>query len=271
MLVDSHCHLDFPQLAEDRDGVLARADAAGVKVMQTIGTKLSKFPGVLAIAERYPNIWCSVGVHPHSADQEGPAGPGPLLEHVDHPRVVGIGEAGLDYHYRNSSPENQANGFRAHIEAARESGLPLIVHTRSADDDTLAIMKDELKKGRYEAVIHCYSSSPALAYEAIELGFYLGLGGILTFSRAEEIRETIASTNVPLDRLLLETDSPYLTPAPYRKIKTNEPSYIPYIAAKLAEVKQVDLAEVEWVTTDNFFRLFSKAERPDGANGKSSP
>jgi len=175
--------------------------------------------------------------------------------------VIGVGEAGLDYHYENSTPANQAAGFRAHIEAARVSGLPLIVHTRSADDDTLAIMKDELTKGRYEAVIHCYSSSPALGFEAVELGFYLGLGGILTFSRSDELRETIQK--IPLDRLLLETDSPYLTPAPFRKIKTNEPSYIPHIAAKLAEVKQVDLAEVERVTTDNFFDLFSKAKRPN--------
>lgn len=269
MLVDSHCHLDFPKLAEDREGVLARADTAGVKVMQTIGTKLSKFPSVLAIAETHPNVWCSVGVHPHHADQEGPDSPDALLKYTDHPKVVGVGEAGLDYHYENSTPENQAAGFRTHIEAARVSGLPLIVHTRSADDDTLAIMKDELKKGRYEAVIHCYSSSPALGFEAVELGFYLGLGGILTFSRSEELRETIKK--IPLDRLLLETDSPYLTPAPFRKIKTNEPSYIPHIAAKLAEVKQIDLTEVERVTTDSFFRLFSKAERPGNTNGKSSP
>lgn len=261
MLVDSHCHLDFPKLAENRDAVLARAEEAGVKVMQTIGTKLSTFDNVLAIADEHPNIWCSVGVHPHRADEEGPDSPDALLEYTDHPKVVGVGEAGLDYHYSNSTPENQANGFRAHIEAARVSGLPLIVHTRSADDDTLRIMREELDKGRYEAVIHCYSSSPELGFVAVELGFYLGLGGILTFARSEELRETIEK--IPLDRLLLETDSPYLTPAPFRKIKTNEPCYIPHIAAKLAEVKQVDLAEIERVTTDNFFRLFSKAKRPD--------
>ncbi|MDH3662900.1 MAG: TatD family hydrolase [Alphaproteobacteria bacterium] len=262
MLVDSHCHLDFPKLVEDREGVLARAEEAGVKVMQTIGTKLSSFAGVLAIAEAYPNVWCSVGVHPHSADQEGPDSPDALLKHTDHPRVIGIGEAGLDYHYENSTPDNQAKGFRAHIEAARVSGLPLIVHTRSADDDTLAIMKDELKNGRYEAVIHCYSSSPDLGYEAVELGFCLGLGGILTFSRSDELRTTIEK--IPLDRLLLETDAPYLTPAPFRKIKTNEPAYVAHVAAKLAEVKQVPVADIEAATTDNFFRLFSKAQRPKG-------
>ncbi len=261
MLVDSHCHLDFPKLAEDRGGVLTRAEEAGVGVMQTIGTKLSTVDNVLAIADDYPNVFCSVGVHPHHADQEGPAGPDPLLRHVDHPKVIGVGEAGLDYHYSNSTPENQARGFRAHIEAARQSGLPLIVHTRAADDDTLLIMRDELEKGRFEAVIHCYSSSPDLGFAAVELGFYLGLGGVLTFARSDELRETIKK--IPLDRLLLETDSPYLTPAPFRKIKTNEPSYIPHIAAKLADVKQVDLAEVEQATTDNFFRLFSKAKRPD--------
>lgn len=261
MLVDSHCHLDFPKLAEDRDGVLSRADEAGVKVMQTISTKLSRFPEILRIAEAHDNVWCSVGVHPHSADQEGPAGPEPLLEHVDHPKVIGVGEAGLDYFHKNSTPANQAAGFRAHIEAARASGLPLIVHTRDADEDTLAIMKDELANGRYEAVIHCYSSSPALGYEAVELGFYLGLGGILTFKRSEELRETVA--NVPLDRLLLETDSPYLAPEPYRG-KKNEPAYVAHVAAKLAEVKQVSVAEIEEATTDNFFRLFSKAKRPNG-------
>ena len=261
MLVDSHCHLDFPKLAEDREGVLARAEEAGVKVMQTISTKLSRFPEILSIAEAHENVWCSVGVHPHSADQEGPAGPEPLLEHVAHPKVIGVGEAGLDYFHKNSTPENQAAGFRHHIEAARQSGLPLIVHTRDADEDTLAIMKDELSKGRYEAVIHCYSSSPALGYEAVELGFYLGLGGILTFKRSEELRETIAS--VPLDRILLETDSPYLAPEPYRG-KKNEPAYVAFVAAKLAEVKQVPVSEIEQATTDNFFRLFNKAKRPNG-------
>ena len=261
MLVDSHCHLDFPKLAEDREGVLARADEAGVKVMQTISTKLSRFPEILKIAEAYPNVWCSVGVHPHSADQEGPESADLLLKHVDHPKVIGLGEAGLDYFHKNSTPENQAAGFRAHIEAARQSGLPLIVHTRDADEDTLSIMKDELAKGRYEAVIHCYSSSPALGFEAVELGFYLGLGGILTFKRSEELRATIEK--VPLNRLLLETDSPYLAPEPYRG-KRNEPSYVAHVAATLAEVKAVSLAEVEQATTDNFFRLFAKAKRPDG-------
>ena len=260
MLVDSHCHLDFPKLAEDRDGVLARAEEAGVKVMQTIGTKLSTFADILAIAEAHPNIWCSVGVHPHRADREGPVGPEPLLDHVDHPKVIGVGEAGLDYFHNNSTPENQAAGFRAHIEAARQSGLPLIVHTRDADEDTLAIMKDELQNGHYDAVIHCYSSSPELGFEAVELGFYLGLGGILTFKRSEELRETVRK--IPLDRTLLETDSPYLAPEPFRGRK-NEPAYTALVAAKLAEVKQVDPAEIEGATTDNFFRLFSKAKRPD--------
>jgi len=262
MLVDSHCHLDFPKLAEDREGVLARADEAGVKVMQTIGTKLSRFPEILKIADSHPQVYCSVGVHPHSADEEGPDSADALLAHVDHPKVIGVGEAGLDYFHKNSTPENQAAGFRLHIEAARQSGLPLIVHTRDADEDTLGIMKDELKKGRFEAVIHCYSSSPALGCEAVELGFYLGLGGILTFKRSEELRETIANANVPLDRLLLETDAPYLAPEPYRG-KKNEPAFVAHVAAKLAEVKQVSVAEIERATTDNFFRLFNKAKRPD--------
>ncbi len=261
MLVDSHCHLDFPQLAEDRDGVLMRAEEAGVRVMQTITTKLSRFSEIVKIAEAHENIWCSVGVHPHSADQEGPKSPDCLLQHVDHPKVIGVGEAGLDYFHNKSTPENQAAGFRAHIEAARQSGLPLIVHTRDADQDTLNLMKDELSRGRYEAVIHCYSSSPELGFEAVELGFYLGLGGILTFKRSEELRETIR--HIPLDRILLETDSPYLAPEPYRG-KKNEPAYVAHVAAKLAEVKQVSVDAIETATTDNFFRLFSKAKRPDG-------
>ncbi|MEL6964125.1 MAG: TatD family hydrolase, partial [Pseudomonadota bacterium] len=174
---------------------------------------------------------------------------------------IGVGEAGLDYFHNKSTHENQAAGFRAHIEAARQSGLPLIVHTRDADQDTLNLMKDELSKGRYEAVIHCYSSSPELGVEAVELGFYLGLGGILTFKRSEELRETIR--HIPLDRILLETDSPYLAPEPYRG-KKNEPAYVAHVAAKLAEVKQVSVDAIETATTDNFFRLFSKAKRPDG-------
>ncbi len=261
MLVDSHCHLDFPKLAEERAGVMARAEKAGVRVMQTIGTRLSTFSDVLALAEAYPNVWCSVGVHPHRADQEGPDGPEPLLEHVEHPKVIGVGEAGLDYFHKNSTPENQARGFRAHIEAARASGLPLIVHTRDADADTLSIMKDELKNGAYEAVIHCYSSSPELGFEAVDLGFYLGIGGILTFKRSDELRETIL--RIPMDRILLETDSPYLAPEPFRG-KRNEPAYVAHVAEKLAEVRELDVAEIERATTENFFRLFKKAVRPDG-------
>ena len=187
--------------------------------------------------------------------RKGRIGPDALLKHVDHPKVIGIGEAGLDYFHKNSTPENQAAGFRAHIEACRQSGLPLIVHTRDADEDTLAIMKDELKNGRYEAVIHCYSSSPALGYEAVELGFYLGLGGILTFKRSEELRETVA--NIPLDRILLETDSPYLAPEPYRG-KKNEPAYVAHVAAKLAEVKQVSVGEIE---TGDDGQLFSAVQQ----------
>jgi TatD DNase family protein len=260
MLVDSHCHLDFPKLAEDRAAVLADARAAGVKVMQTIGTRLSAFDEVLAIAEAEAGIYCSVGVHPHRADEEGPDGPEPLLARVDHPKVIGIGEAGLDYFHKNSTPENQAKGFSAHIQAARESGLPLIVHTRDADDDTIRIMAEQLDRGRYEAVIHCYSSSPALGRAAIEMGFYLGIGGILTFKRSEELRETVAS--LPLDRLLLETDAPYLAPEPFRG-KRNEPAYVAHVAAKLAEVRGVGVGEIERATTENFFRLFKKARLPD--------
>ncbi len=260
MLVDSHCHLDFPGLVEDQAGVVARAEAAGVRVLQTISTRLSTFAALHRLAEAHANVWCSVGVHPHQADEEGPATAEPLLALVDHAKVIGIGEAGLDYFYQNSTPQNQATGFRAHIAAARASGLPLIVHTRDADEDTLAILEDELAKGRFEAVIHCYSSSPALGHRAVELGFYLGIGGMLTFKRAEELRATVKE--LPLERLLLETDAPYLAPEPYRG-KRNEPALVAHVAARLAALKDLSVAEIEAATTDNFFRLFAKAKRPD--------
>lgn len=259
MLVDSHCHLDFEVLAADRAAVLANARAAGVRVMQTIGTRLSRFQDVLAIAEAHDEVWCSVGVHPHQAGEEGVSDPAALLAHAGHPRVIGIGEAGLDYYYDNAPRAAQAANFEAHIEAARESGLPLIVHTRDGDQDTIDTLARAMAKGPFTGVIHCYSSSPALGHAAIEMGLHLGIGGILTFKRSEELRATVRE--LPLERLLLETDAPYLAPHPMRG-RRNEPAYVARVAEVLAEVKGVEVAEIARVTTDAFFRLFTKARRP---------
>jgi TatD DNase family protein len=256
MLVDSHCHLDFPGLVEERAQVIERAHAAGVEVMQTIGTRLSTFDAVLAIVEADPGIFCSVGVHPHQTDEERLDDPAPLLARARHPKVIGIGESGLDYYYDNSSRSGQERSFRAHIQAARESGLPLIVHTRDADRDTIDLLRTAMAEAPFDGVIHCYSSSPELGFAAVEMGLYLGLGGILTFRRSDELRATVQA--LPLDRLILETDAPYLAPQPFRG-KRNEPAYVAHVAATLAEVKAVPVSEIARATTDNFFRLFAKA------------
>jgi TatD DNase family protein len=261
VLVDSHCHLDFPALAEERDAVIARARAAGVGVMQTIGTRLGTFEQVLVIAEAHPAVYCSVGVHPHRAAKEALDGPGQLVTWAAHPKVIGIGESGLDYYYDNSPRDVQADVFRTHIRAARESGLPLIVHTRDADRDTAALLRAAMTEGPFTGVIHCYSSSLELGFAAVEMGLYLGLGGILTFKKSDQLRATVRA--LPLDRLLLETDAPYLAPEPFRG-KRNEPAYVAHIAATLADIKGLALAEIEGATTDNFFRLFTKAKRPTG-------
>lgn len=263
MLVDSHCHLDFPALAEEGEAVIERAQAAGVRVMQTIGTRLASFDRVLAIVEAHQGVYCSVGVHPHRAAKEGIEDSRPLLARIDHPKVIGIGESGLDYYYDHSPRDVQASVFRAHIAAARSSGLPLIVHTRDADRDTIAILREAMAEGPFGGVIHCYSSSPELGFQAVDLGLYLGIGGILTFKRSEELRRTVR--DLPLERLLLETDAPYLAPEPFRG-KRNEPAYVARVAATLAEIKGVTLAEIERATTANFFRLFGKAQPPDAGS-----
>lgn len=262
MLVDSHCHLDYPGLAEDETGVVARARAAGVMIMQTIGTKLSTFERVLAIAERHDGVWCSVGVHPHEAGREGLDDPAALLRWADHPKVIGIGESGLDYFYDHSPRDRQAASFRTHIRAARESSLPLIVHTRDADADTAALLEAAMAEGPFRGVVHCFSSSRELAWRAVALGLHLGIGGMLTFKRSDELRAIVAE--LPLDRLLLETDSPYLAPVPKRG-RTNEPAYIPFIAQALAELHRTDTATIARRTTENFFRLFTKAAGPQAA------
>jgi TatD DNase family protein len=259
MLIDSHCHLDFPELAKDETGVLARARTAGVGAMLTIGTRLDQFDRVRAIAERHDNVWCSVGVHPHEAKDEGQRAPDRLIEAARHAKVIGIGETGLDFYYEHSPRPEQAESFRAHIAAARETGLPLIVHTRDADAETGDILEEEYGKGAFSGLIHCFSSGPEIARRALGLGLYISISGIVTFKAAEALRTTVK--DIPLERLLVETDAPYLAPVPKRG-KTNEPAFVAHTAAKVAELKGVSIAELEAATTDNFFRLFAKAERP---------
>jgi len=262
-LVDSHCHLDFPTFVDDLDGVVARARESGVGTMVTICTHLSRFAQVRAIAERFEGIWCSVGVHPHEADGEGAAAtPERLVELAADPLVVGIGETGLDYYYEHSTRTAQQTSFRAHIWAARESGLPLIVHTRDADDDTLAILKEEYRNGPFSGLIHCFSTSRHLAEKALEIGFFISLSGIVTFKAATDLQAIVR--DLPLDRLLIETDAPYLAPVP-RRGRRNEPAYVAHTGAAVAALKQVEMLELARVTTDNFYRLFAKVPRPGGA------
>lgn len=256
MLVDSHCHLDFPDYAGSVDAVVARARAAGVGACLSIGTELSRFPGVLAVAERFENIWCSVGVHPHEAEKELLAGPEPILAQTGHPKVVGIGETGLDYYYEHSPRAPQLATFRAHIAAARQSGLPLIVHTRDADDDTIAVLEEEMGKGAFTGLIHCFTGTQRLADAALALGFFISVSGIATFKNSQTLRDVIQT--VPLDRLLVETDAPFLAPVPHRG-KTNEPAFVVHTAKMLAELKGVEEGELAAATTENFFRLFTKA------------
>ena len=261
LLVDSHCHLDYLAEAGDLEGVVARARNAGVGTLLTISTKLSTWQGVHAIARRFPGIWCSVGVHPHEAEQEGQETPDRLVELAQAPEVVGIGETGLDFYYEHSPRKAQEISVRSHIAAARETGLPLIVHARDADDDTVRVLREEYAAGPFPGVIHCFTAGPALAEAALEIGFAISLAGILTFKNAEALRETVR--RVPLDRLLVETDSPYLAPVPFRG-KTNEPAYLPHTAARLAELKEVTPEALAEATTANFFRLFSKAAASAG-------
>ncbi|MBC7952607.1 MAG: TatD family hydrolase [Rhodospirillaceae bacterium] len=255
MLVDSHCHLDFPDFADELDQVVQRARDNGVGLFLTINTHLTRFERVLAVAERFPEVYCTVGIHPHEAGTEPHAETERLLELARHPKVVGFGETGLDYHYDKSPRERQRESFRAHIAAARIAQLPIIVHTREADDHTAAILAEEMGKGAFPGLIHCFSSGPELAAKAVEIGLYVSISGIVTFKKAEALQETVKG--VPLDRLLVETDCPYLAPIPFRG-KRNEPAYVAHTAAKVAELKGVSVAELAEATTANFMRLFAK-------------
>ena len=258
MLVDSHCHLDFPELAADLTGVLARARTAGVGAMVTISTKLSEFAGVRAIAEAHGEVWCSVGVHPHEAAvEEGADDAARLAALAAHPRVVGIGETGLDYYYEHSPRAAQERAFRAHAAAARTAGLPLIVHSRDADADTIRVLREEGAGQGLAGVIHCFTGGPELAEFAVKSGFYVSVSGIVTFKAADRLRETLGT--VPLERLLVETDAPFLAPVPKRG-KRNEPAFVSHTAAALAALKGVETAELARATTANFARLFAKAK-----------
>lgn len=258
MLVDSHCHLDFPDFEHELGDVIRRAGLAGVGHMVTICTRIKKFDQIKAIAETHDNVFCSVGTHPHNADEELDFSAEDIAKLAEHPKCIAIGEAGLDYFYDNAPREAQAQGLRTHIKAAQLTGLPLVIHSRDADDDMISILSEGMEEGPYKAILHCFSSGRELAMRAVDMGMYVSLSGILTFKRSQDIRDIVA--DVPQDKLLVETDAPYLAPMPYRG-KRNEPAYVAHTAEVLAEVKGVSKEEIAKITTDNFFRLFSKAVR----------
>jgi TatD DNase family protein len=259
MLIDSHCHLDFPDFAADLDGVVARARAAGIERMVTISTRVARAADLLAITERFADVYCSVGTHPHYAHEEPDVTAADLVACTRLPKVVAIGEAGLDYHYDNSPRDAQERSFRIHIAAARETALPLVIHSRDADDDMARILEEENGKGAFPAVLHCFTGGPDLARRAIALGHYVSFTGILTFKRSDELR-TIAA-ELPPDRILVETDAPYLAPGKFRG-KRNEPCYVVETAKVLAETRGLPFDAMAAQTTANFFRLFNKVPRP---------
>jgi TatD DNase family protein len=259
VLVDSHCHLDFDVFDEDRSETIQRARDAGVAAMVTICTRVTKFEEICAIAETDDNIWCSVGIHPHQAEEEPVVTVEDLVSRAAHPKVIAIGETGLDYYYDNSPRELQETSFRTHIAASRETGLPLIVHTRDADEDMAEILEDEMEKGAFPGVLHCFSSGRRLAERALDIGFYISLSGIVTFKNAQDLRDIVK--DVPVDRILVETDAPFLAPIPNRG-KRNEPAFVADTAARVAELKAMDNQALSAASTENFFRLFSKAKRP---------
>ncbi|MEQ1890211.1 MAG: TatD family hydrolase [Alphaproteobacteria bacterium] len=258
MLVDSHCHLDFPEFAGEMDHVVRRAALAGVGMMLTICTRISEFERIRDVAGKFAHIYCSVGIHPHEADSEPAADCARIVSLTDNPKVIGVGETGLDYFYEHSSREAQQISFRAHISAARETGLPLIVHARDADADTIAILRDEAGKGAFPGVIHCFTAGPELARAALDLGLYISLSGIVTFKSARDLRET--AKMIPSNRLLVETDAPFLAPMPHRG-KRNEPAFVADTARYLAEFFGETREAFSDRTTDNFFTLFNKADR----------
>ena len=258
MLIDSHCHLDFPDFAAELDAVVERARNAGIARLVTISTRVARHDAVQAIAERFDDVYCSVGTHPHYAHEELDVSAADLVARTRHPKVVAIGEAGLDYHYDNSPRDAQERGFRTHIAAARASGLPLVIHSRSADADTARILEEEMGQGAFPAVLHCFTGGPDLARRAIALGHFISFTGILTFKNSAELRAIAAS--LPADRILVETDAPYLAPLPYRG-KRNEPAYVVEVAKLLAGLRGVSFEQICRQSTENFFKLFAKVPR----------
>jgi TatD DNase family protein len=258
MLIDHHCHLDFPDFAADLDGIIGRARSAGVGMLVSISTRIRRFAGLRTIAERYPQVFCSIGTHPHYAHEELDVSVDEIVRLAQHPKVVAIGEAGLDYFYDNSPREAQVKGFRNHIAAAQATGLPLVIHARDADMDVAAILEEEMAKRPFAAVLHCFTGGPELARRALEIGLYVSFSGILTFKKSDALRQ-IAS-DVPLDRLLVETDAPYLAPGKFRG-KRNEPAYVVETARELANLRSISEEEIARTTTENFFRLYAKSPR----------
>lgn len=255
MLIDSHCHLNYKGLIEDQENVLERARASGIDLMLNIATRESEWDAVLDTAIRAPDVWATVGIHPHEADEHPHIDTAKLVARAAHPRVVGIGETGLDYYYDHSDRERQRSSFRSHIAAARDTGLPLIVHTRDAEEDTLAVMRDEMGKGAYSGVIHCFTASGAFADAALEMGFYISISGIVTFKSAKDLQETAA--RLPLDRLLVETDSPFLAPVPHRG-RPCEPAFVADTAKFLANLRGESIEHLAAATSANFRTLFKK-------------
>ena len=268
MLVDSHCHLDFPDFSGELDAIVGRAKDAGVGRIVTISTRVKKQGDLLAITERFPDVYCSVGTHPHNAHEELDVSTADLVARARHPKVVAIGEAGLDYHYDYSPRDAQERGFRNHIAAARETRLPLVIHSREADDDMARILEEEMGKGAFPAVLHCYTGGPDLARRAIALGLSISFTGIVTFKKSDDLRAIAAS--LPADRFLVETDAPYLAPGKFRG-KRNEPAYVVETAKILAETRGIGFDELARQTTDNFFRLFSKVPRPANSQRRQVP
>ena len=256
MFIDSHCHLNYKGLVEDQAAVLERARAAGVSTMLNISTRESEWDDVVGVAERHADVWASVGIHPHEADAHPDIDTAKLVDRAQHPRIVAIGETGLDYYYDKSDREQQRTSFRSHIAAARETGLPLIVHTRDAEEDTASILTEEMKTGTYTGVIHCFTASDAFARTALDLGLYISISGIVTFKNAKDLQSTAAT--IPQDRLLIETDSPFLAPVPHRG-KPCEPAFVVDTARFLADLRKTGLDDLAQITRDNFHRLFSKA------------
>ena len=256
MLIDSHCHLEYKGLVEDRQGVLSRARAAGVNGFLSISTRQSEWDQVIGTAEAEENVWASVGIHPHEADQHADLGEAALLDRAAHPKVIGIGETGLDYYYDHSDRAMQQALFRRHISVSRETGLPLIVHTRDAEEDTVAIIGDEMGKGAFPALIHCFTASADFARQMLDLGLYISLSGIVTFKNAKDLQAIAAE--IPEDRLLVETDAPFLAPVPHRG-QVCEPAFTADTARFVAELRGIAIDALAQSTTENFFRLFRKA------------